>query len=59
MSTRDRADVLLEAYARLLARAEQHRDEHVIKFADTAIDSYEGLGNPNALTAAHLIPAWT
>ncbi|MBO8200880.1 questin oxidase family protein [Streptomyces smyrnaeus] len=38
----------------LLERAADHRDEHVIKFADTAVDSFERTGNPEALAAAHL-----
>lgn len=38
----------------LLDRAADHRDEHVIKFADTAVESYERTGNVAALAAAHL-----
>jgi hypothetical protein len=38
----------------LLDRAADHRDEHVIKFADTAVESYERTGNLEALAAAHL-----
>jgi hypothetical protein len=34
------------------ARAVDHGDEHVIKFADTALDTYQRTGNPSALTAA-------
>jgi hypothetical protein len=38
----------------LLDRVCDHRDEHVIKFADTALESYERSGNHDALAAAHL-----
>jgi hypothetical protein len=38
----------------LLERATDHRDEHVLKFADTAVESYERTGDPAALAAAHL-----
>jgi hypothetical protein len=38
----------------LLERATAHRDEHVLKFADTAVESYERTGDPAALAAAHL-----
>ncbi|WP_369206884.1 hypothetical protein [Streptomyces sp. PU-14G] len=38
----------------LFERAADHRDEHVIKFADTAVDSFERSGNPEALAAAHV-----
>jgi hypothetical protein len=38
----------------LLDRAADHRDEHVIKFADTAVESFERTGDPDALAAAHL-----
>jgi hypothetical protein len=34
------------------ARAVDHGDEHVIKFADTAADVYARTGNPDALAAA-------
>jgi hypothetical protein len=34
------------------ARAVDHGDEHVIKFADTAADVYARTGNPGALAAA-------
>ena len=34
------------------ARAVEHGDEHVIKFADTAADVYARTGNPDALAAA-------
>jgi Questin oxidase-like len=34
------------------ARAVDHGDEHVIKFADTAVDAYARTGNPDALAAA-------
>lgn len=38
----------------LLDRAADHRDEHVIKFADTAVESFERIGDEDALAAAHL-----
>lgn len=38
----------------LLDRAADHRDEHVIKFADTAVESFERTGDRAALSAAHL-----
>ncbi|MFL6118406.1 hypothetical protein [Actinophytocola sp.] len=38
----------------LLDRAADHQDEHVLKFADTAVESYERTGNGDALAAAHL-----
>jgi hypothetical protein len=44
----DRGDPAADA----LHRAAQHRDEHVIKFADTAVDVYERTGNPDALAAS-------
>ncbi len=34
------------------ARAVEHGDEHVIKFADTAADAYARTGNPDTLAAA-------
>ena len=34
------------------ARAVDHGDEHVIKFADTAVDAYARTANPDALAAA-------
>jgi hypothetical protein len=34
------------------ARAVDHGDEHVIKFADTAADAYARTGNADALAAA-------
>jgi len=36
----------------MFARAVEHGDEHVIKFADTAADVYARTGNPAALAAA-------
>jgi hypothetical protein len=36
----------------MFARAVDHGDEHVIKFADTAADAYARTGNPDALAAA-------
>lgn len=44
----DRADPVAD----VLDRAARHADEHVIKFADTAVDVYEQSGNPDALTAS-------
>jgi hypothetical protein len=48
-----------QAAEETFARAVEHGDEHVIKFADTAADVYARTGNPNALAAAiratHLI----
>lgn len=38
----------------LLDRAADHRDEHVLKFADTAVESFDRTGDPGALAAAHL-----
>jgi hypothetical protein len=38
----------------LLDRAADHRDEHVLKFADTAVESYERTRDPDTLAAAHL-----
>lgn len=38
----------------LLDRAADHRDEHVLKFADTAVDSFDRTGDRDALAAAHL-----
>jgi len=34
------------------ARAVDHGDEHVIKFADAAADAYARTGNPDTLAAA-------
>ncbi|MBV8932448.1 MAG: DUF4243 domain-containing protein, partial [Kutzneria sp.] len=36
----------------VLARAVEHGDEHVIKFADTAVDTFGRTGDPAALSAA-------
>lgn len=53
----DAADVVLDQAAR-------HGDEHVIKFADTVVDLYDRIGDPDllvaALHAARLIraPSW-
>jgi hypothetical protein len=41
-----------DAAAETLDRAARHGDEHVIKFADTAVDVYESTGHPGALAAA-------
>ena len=38
------------------ARAVDHGDEHVIKFADAAADAYARTGNPDALAAAVRAP---
>jgi hypothetical protein len=38
--------------ADIFDRAARHADEHVIKFADTAVDVYERTGNPDALAAS-------
>lgn len=38
--------------ARVLDQAAQHGDEHVIKFADTALDVFDHTGDPNVLAAA-------
>ena len=35
------------------ARAAEHGDEHVIKFADTAVEVFARTGNPDAIAAAH------
>lgn len=35
-----------------LQRAAEHGDEHVLKFADTAVESYDRTGDPELLTAA-------
>jgi hypothetical protein len=40
--------------ATALDRAADHRDEHVIKFADTAVESYERTGDHHTLAAVHL-----
>ena len=49
----------VDPVAEVFDRAARHGDEHVIKFADTAVDVYERTGNPEALAAflnsAHLI----
>jgi len=41
-----------QAAEETFARAVEHGDEHVIKFADTAADVYARTGNPDALAAA-------
>jgi Questin oxidase-like len=51
LSTRLKGD---NPAAALLDRAADHRDEHVIKFVDTAVESYERTGDRDALAAAHL-----
>lgn len=49
------ADVAVSAVGttdELLERAVAHGDEHVIKFTDTAVESYEDTGDPRTLIAA-------
>lgn len=41
-----------DAVDEVFDRAAAHRDEHVIKFTDTAADVYTRTGNPDALAAA-------
>ncbi len=41
-----------EAAREVFARAVEHGDEHVIKFADTAMDVFARTGNPDAIAAA-------
>ena len=41
-----------QAAEEAFARAVEHGDEHVIKFADTATDVYARTGQPDALAAA-------
>jgi hypothetical protein len=41
-----------QAAEEAFARAVEHGDEHVIKFADTAADVYARTGNTDALAAA-------
>jgi hypothetical protein len=36
----------------VVEQAVAHGDEHVIKFADTAVEVYDRTGNPDALAAA-------
>lgn len=43
--------------ADLLDRAARHGDEHVLKFADTAVDVYTRTGDPAALAAGHTAAA--
>jgi len=38
--------------AELLDRAAHHADEHVLKFSDTVVESFERTGNPDTLAAA-------
>jgi hypothetical protein len=38
--------------AEVLDRAARHGDEHVIKFADTALDAFDDTGDPDILAAA-------
>ena len=41
-----------EPEAEALARAARHRDEHVMKFTDTAVEVFQRTGNRDALAAA-------
>jgi Questin oxidase-like len=41
-----------ETASATFARAAEHGDEHVIKFADTAVDVFARTGNPDAIAAA-------
>jgi hypothetical protein len=41
-----------DAATNVIERAAAHRDEHVIKFSDTAVEVYERTGDPDALAAA-------
>jgi hypothetical protein len=41
-----------ETAQEVFARAVEHGDPHVIKFADTAVDVFMRTGNPDALAAA-------
>jgi hypothetical protein len=41
-----------ETVGATFARAAEHGDEHVIKFADTAVDVFARTGNPDAIAAA-------
>jgi hypothetical protein len=41
-----------EATGHIFARAVEHGDEHVIKFADTAVEVFARTGDPDALAAA-------
>ncbi len=43
-----------DVIANLLDRVAGHRDEHVIKFADTAIESFERTGDDRVLSAVYL-----
>ncbi len=40
-----------QAATEIFARAVEHGDEHVIKFADTAVDVFARTGNPDAIAA--------
>ena len=39
----------------LMSYAVQHSDEHVIKFADTALDAFAHSGDSEVLAAAHRV----
>ena len=41
-----------ETAREVFARAVEHGDAHVIKFADTAVDVFARTGNPDAIAAA-------
>ena len=47
----ERSDSLTGSAADVFALAVDHRDEHVIKLADTALDVYSWTANPDALAA--------
>ena len=51
-STQEPSDSLTSSAADVFALAVEHRDEHVIKLADTALDVYSWTANPDALAAA-------
>ena len=48
VSADDRPAICAETFG----RAVEHGDEHVIKFADTAIEVFGRTGNPDAIAAA-------
>jgi hypothetical protein len=46
------SDTDADPVAEVLQRAAENRDEHVLKFSDTAAESYERTGDPDTLAAA-------
>lgn len=46
------SDTHADPVAEVLRRATENRDEHVLKFSDTAAEVYERTGNPDTLAAA-------